>query len=221
MNYTKLYSSDRSNYHFDADDLPNQCPRCNTVQQPKFVVAYRLNEKVMETLFLCNSKYCNGLFICKYFVTEGIYTDTGQLINSYPKNPERVNFQEEINTISPLFVDIYNESKEAEDRGLLHIAGMGYRKSLEFLIKDYLISFKEEDEKTIKELFLGKCIKGYLSDNIKQVAERATWLGNDETHYHRKWEDKDIKDLKILIDLTIHYISSEIQTKRYIDEMSK
>lgn len=28
--------------------------------------------------------------------------------------------------------------------------------------------------------------------------ERAAWLGNDETHYVRKWPEKDVKDLKSL-----------------------
>jgi hypothetical protein len=34
-------------------------------------------------------------------------------------------------------------------------------------------------------------------------------LGNDELHYVRKWENKDINDLKKLIDATLHYISLE------------
>jgi hypothetical protein len=47
---------------------------------------------------------------------------------------------------------------------------------------------------------------------LKTTASRATWLGNDETHYVRKWEDKDLNDLKKLIDLTVHWVSAEILT---------
>jgi hypothetical protein len=39
-------------------------------------------------------------------------------------------FNNEIKELSSLFLEIYNQSKEAEDRSLLHIAGMGYRKRL-------------------------------------------------------------------------------------------
>ena len=40
-------------------------------------------------------------------------------------------------------------------------------------------------------------ISRYIDDsNIKNVAKRAVWLGNDETHYIRKWEDKDLSFLK-------------------------
>jgi len=71
----------------------------------------------------------------------------------------------------------------------MEICGVGYRKSLEFLIKDYLIGRAPEGEgqaaavEAIKKKFLGTCIKEDIEDaNIKLVAQRATWLGNDETH---------------------------------------
>lgn len=51
------------------------------------------------------------------------------------------------------------------------------------------------------------------------MAERATWLGNDETHYVRKWENKDLKDLKNLIDLTVYFISMSLKALKYQEEM--
>jgi hypothetical protein len=48
---------------------------------------------------------------------------------------------------------------------------------------------------------------------IQATASRATWLGNDETHYVRTWEDKDLSDLKKLIDLTLYWIGAEILTR--------
>lgn len=46
------------------------------------------------------------------------------------------------------------------------------------------------------------------------------WLGNDETHYVRKWEASDISDLKMLIDLTAHWMTSELLTERYLKTCS-
>lgn len=99
----------------------------------------------------------------------------------------------------------------------MQICGTGYRKSLEFLIKDYLISTLPEDQhEAIKNKFLNNCIRDNISNiNIKTVASRAVWLGNDETHYTRKWEDKDINDLKSIIELTLHWIESEIRTQNF------
>ena len=46
-------------------------------------------------------------------------------------------------------------------------------------------------------------------------------MGNDETHYVRKWEDKDLEDLKKFIQLTEHWIESEHLTREAIAEMPK
>ncbi len=91
---------------------------------------------------------------------------------------------------------------------------------MEFLIKDYLIKDKPEERNNIESSMLGKCIDNHIDNNkIKQVAKRAVLIGNDETHYVRKWDNKDIEDLKKLIELTINWIEMEIQTKELLVDM--
>ncbi|MDM5198975.1 hypothetical protein QUF79_13185 [Fictibacillus enclensis] len=69
---------------------------------------------------------------------------------------------------------------------------------------------------------LQQCIQKFITEpSIKLMAERATWLGNDETHYVRKWDDKDLKDLKNLIELTVYFISMSLKALRYQEEMVK
>jgi hypothetical protein len=68
---------------------------------------------------------------------------------------------------------------------------------------------------------LGTCIKNYIDDKrVQSCAERAAWLGNDETHYLRKWEGKDITDLKTLVRLTVNWLDNALLTKQYEKEMS-
>jgi len=130
--------------------------------------------------------------------------------------------------VSPDFCAIYEEAFKAEQCGLLLVAGPGYRKALEFLIKDYIIGrLTETDAEKLalekakaEKTLLGTCIKDYVkSEQIKEIAKRAAWLGNDETHYVRKWEDKDLKDLKKLISLTLHWIEVETLTLEVIADM--
>ncbi|MCW3087660.1 MAG: hypothetical protein JWQ78_1046, partial [Sediminibacterium sp.] len=122
--------------------------------------------------------------------------------------------------LSPTFCIAYNESEEAENFNLKEICGVGYRKALEFLIKDYLILRNPSKEEDIKKQLLGACITQYVkNENIKQTSKRAAWLGNDETHYIRKWQDKDLKDLKLLINLTINWIEMELLTEELILDM--
>jgi len=136
-----------------------------------------------------------------------------------PKGKSRV-FSEKISEISPSFVCIFNEALEAEQQRLLQICGVGYRKAIEFLIKDFLIKLNPEMEQDIKDKFLGNCINELLDNtNVKIAASRAVWLGNDETHYSRKWEGKDLQDLKKLIDITVHWIEMDLLTKEYVSEM--
>jgi len=69
-------------------------------------------------------------------------------------------------------------------------------------------------------MLLAACIEKYVkSEQIKQIAKRAAWLGNDEIHYTRKWEGKDLVDLKRLITLTLHWIEIEKLTADVIDDM--
>jgi hypothetical protein len=127
---------------------------------------------------------------------------------------------EEITKLSSNFVEINGQAATAEQYGLNQIAGVGYRKALEFLIKDYCITRHPDKAKEIKGAWLATCIKTYVDDaNTKLCAERAAWLGNDETHYVRRWEDKDIGDLKILIKLTIAWIHNNLLTKKYLSDM--
>lgn len=129
-------------------------------------------------------------------------------------------FNNEVKNISSQFVIIYNQAYTAEQQNLLEICGVGYRKAIEYLIKDYTIKENPEKEDNIKRMQLSNVISTYVNDpKIKSVAKRATWLGNDETHYVRKWNGKDLRDLKVLIELTVHWIEMEILTKSFENDM--
>ncbi|MGO9404241.1 MAG: hypothetical protein ACLPVW_12315 [Terriglobales bacterium] len=125
-----------------------------------------------------------------------------------------------IKRVSPDFVAIFEQAEGAEQRGLKLVCGPGYRKALEFLIKDYVIKTDPDQAEQIKKQTLAKCIADHVSsDRIKQIAARAVWLGNDETHYLRKWDGKDLVDLKGLVALTVHWIEMEELTKAVLADM--
>lgn len=167
----------------------------------------------------CTNPTCRNMFITQ-FSTVGVRKPVFTKILPTAL-PEKRTFSNIISELSPNFCEIYNQAYIAEQTNLMQICGTGYRKSLEFLIKDYLISTLPEDQhEAIKNKFLNNCIRDNISNiNIKTVASRAVWLGNDETHYTRKWEDKDINDLKSIIELTLHWIESEIRTQKLLEDM--
>lgn len=56
-------------------------------------------------------------------------------------------------------------------------------------------------------------------DKLPVVSRRAAWLGNDETHYERRWVGKDLVDLKKLIAAVEHFIAMEVLVKELPAEM--
>lgn len=215
-----------------VDREPNSCPICNHLVSPnrvdclKEIYTDSSNwSTFLEVLYECPSITCGHLFLAHFErlsksekSVDGYFTYR----NATPNKFKSVNFDDRILSMSPSFVDIFNQSANAESIGLTEICGMGYRKALEFLIKDYCVSSNPDNKEKIKNLLLMQCINQYVSDpNIKACATRAVWLGNDETHYQRKWKNKDINDLKLLIDLVVHWVVSSLMTQEYMQSMQR
>jgi hypothetical protein len=80
--------------------------------------------------------------------------------------------------VSKSFSTRYNEAHIAEQLGLKEISGVGYRKALEFLLKDYIIKNHPEEEEKAKNSLLGKCISDYVDEpRLTDSAKRTAWLG--------------------------------------------
>ncbi|SRR6266481_990313 len=213
------------------DAMPDQCPLCHLSVTPKdqgVSISFESGGwPCVERLLQCPNQKCNRLFIARYFRSQP-QTVVYFLRSCVPVELKVVQQSATILRVSPDFCSIYQDAHKAEQHGLLLVAGPGYRKALEFLIKDYIIGQLKEpdpeklaaDKATVEKTLLGTCIKTYVkSEQIKEIAKRAAWLGNDETHYVRKWEDKDLKDLKKLISLTLHWIEIETLTLEVIADM--
>jgi len=206
--------------NFTYDRVPTECPFCHKSITPRTYQAFQKN-KTLEIVYRCPDSKCGRIFTTVYQneIVGGswIYVYKSSSVRTFIEKE----FSNNVKELSNNFVEIFNQASKAESINLHHISGIGFRKALEFLIKDYLISKNPEKEENIKKKSLGKCIKDDIDNvNIKEMAKRATWLGNDETHYVRKWEDKDINDLKLLIKVTLHWIEMELLTDQYKNEMN-
>ncbi|MDN3643745.1 hypothetical protein QWY87_13595 [Lutimonas halocynthiae] len=196
---------------------PHECPFCHNSVTPKTFQAF-LKGNALEIVYGCPNSNCGRIFLAQF--NRGTSGASFAYQSSSIGTFVEVEFSDTLKNLSSNFIEIFNQASKAESLNLHHIAGIGFRKALEFLIKDYLIAKNPEKEINIKKKFLGKCIKDDIENiNVREMGERATWLGNDETHYVRKWEDKDIKDLKLLIKVTTHWIEMELLTEQYKKDM--
>ena len=200
-------------------NVPDKCPICHNYGDTQIKQCYQNEDlKRVEVLFQCVFPDCRSFFIGYY----PLYHVTGceKFYYLAPRKPEMTIFKDTVADISPQFINIYKQSEEARALGLDDIAGPGYRKAFEFLVKDYAKSLAPEKKVDIENKFAGAVVNDYIQDRrIQAVAKRALWLGNDETHYLKKWESRDIDDLITLIKLTADWIDIGVLSKKYTQEM--
>lgn len=206
----------------ELQTFPNNCPFCHRsiIPQPIHGIFRSEEESTLDVLSKCPNVHCKRSFVAIYEWSNnphpGFFFSGETLGGTFQVR----SFSETIDDISSSFVSIYNEAYGAEQHGYLAICGVGYRKALEFLIKDYAILLHPDDEEDIKKKLLYPCIEKYItSEQVKDMAKRAVWLGNDETHYVRRWEGMDLKNMKRIIDLTIHWIEMELLTAQTMADM--
>ena len=210
----QVLNRDKGNENFELE-LPVKCPICEVAYAEGPKASYYSYNKYEDSqinkvyaIYFC--PHCEQLFLVVYFVVNSIYEYkmVGHIERTYPMPEFVTEFSGHIKSLSPQFVEIYNQSERAENAGLHEICGMGYRKALEFLIKDFVIMQNPENSDQIKKMQLAQCIRSYINDeNIKTLAERSAWIGNDETHYVRVHEERDVHDLKKFIEAIAYFIS--------------
>ena len=213
----KAHYKQDNTLHSISLEVPDVCPTCSRLVDFAFVSSTLcLVTKELQGIFKCPSRYCLSFITCYY----DEYSNSWKLKHTEPPALTNWNFPGFVAEISTSFVSIFKEAVEARERGLAQIAGPGYRKAFEFLIKDYAKSKSPADANAIENSHAAQVVKNYLTDTrVQAVAKRALWIGNDETHYLRKWVDQEITDLETLIRLTIEWIDIERQSAAYIDEM--
>ncbi len=119
-----------------------------------------------------------------------------------------------VKTISPQFAAIYNEAVLAEQQNLLQICGLGYRKALEILMKDYAIKKDPLNERKIHDKTLNECILEYLeNDTLKKFVIQASFLGNQQLHYMSHWDDQALRELKVITGLIVSRLIFELELK--------
>ena len=204
-------------------DIPEKCPCCGTVYalKPETAICYESDEQITKAycIFFCPA--CKECFFVSYDIIECEEDVIGILHDMFPFPQTKTVFSNGITALSPNFVKIYQQSEKAENQNLYDICGIGYRKALEFLVKDYAVSVHPDKQDEIESSFLGNCISTYIeNEKIKILAKASAWIGNDETHYVRKHDNYDVQDLKRFINTIVAFIDYELNYAEAIDFLS-
>lgn len=208
---------------------PNICPHCHVTNTPhnkwQLVSKDTDDTPMVLSAWICANNVCQKLFICQHNWKGGQF-QFHRFLNGLPKGPDWPKPILELkdgkstnadNPISSKFIKTYLQSLEAENYGLDELAGMGFRKAIEYLVKDWAIQNNPDKKDKIIDSWLGVAIKGYYEGDLKEILERATWLGNDQAHYNRLFAEFDIDVLKELIDLIMVELDRQYKKAHYIE----
>lgn len=235
MEKTVRISEDK---HFNETDIivkvPETCPICSKNMLPQCFPNVSVSDieidstgniPIYEAALIARCTSCKHLYTIFFKLFPNNEYDPILFGNLYfeTKIPQiNVSISETIKKISPNFVKIYTQALQAEKLQLNELVGMGLRKALEFLIKDYAIFNYPEKELEIKRRPLSQVIEKYVDfSDLKTLAKGAAWIGNDETHYVKEWPHKDLNDLKKYIEASISYIelkSNIFDAQKMIEE---
>lgn len=191
-------------------DIPDVCPMCHSNGVPLQLASVAIDNDIygvsLVAILFCVR--CQRPFLATYR-PEGV-----KPIAVEPSALASRAFDKPLEQLSPRFVQTYNQTLAAETLGLSELTGMGYRKALEFLVKDYLIHSSPDDADTIRSEALGSCIANRIMlPQLKASARGAVWLGNDFTHYERRYAEFEIDHLKRFIDAVVYWVLMELTTE--------
>lgn len=205
------------------------CPHCcigidmARARQQDFLDIASENQPAFNVISVYQCPYCHrGFVVIHHLERKSIemsekffYIEASQSV--YPIATPNLTIDHEIHKISPRFYETYNQCLMAKASGLNELYGMGYRKALEYLVKDFAISENSKEKKKIESMSLHSCIETYFKNSdAKTALTAAKWLGNNETHYVNDNDEGDIVLLENLIQDTLDYIRREFRNKKAI-----
>ena len=213
MNFIiKSASSFSPNYSFKYEK-PIICPYCGISTDASYTKKdiYQMTNGVLLTA-TCNCTSClKSFFHASFHKTDD--PECAKNVCLFP-SVEYEQFQNKnIAAFSPRFIDLYNQALNAEFCGNIDIAAIGFRASLEVLIKDHAINVLHEDESQVSKMKLIESISRYLSKDLANSADVVRILGNDYTHYKRKYPEIDFEILKKYMDIFIQQIEVSYMIK--------
>lgn len=198
---------------------PDTCPVCHrSGLQTRITNGFMKNQDGFRIVYRCPVLECDNVYFATYLLELDPHMALAPRIEPGLAVPYEVS--ERIKKVAPQFEPIVSQAHEADSHGLVLIAGPGYRKALEFLVKEYLINFKfvgdSVQQENVRTALLGACIKLIDSKSVQGLAERCTWLGNDETHFQPRFPEYDLNDLKALLRLAVREIENELEAAEYL-----
>lgn len=168
--------------------VENHCPFCGTYNDPNKIIDLNniKSDNPLKIVSIIFKTTCCERYFSSFYLYNQISLGTLTHLFTYP-TIDTEHLPVEFNLISENFVKIYNQAKTASKLGNFELACIGYRTSIEFLLKDFLIKVRKLDENKISKMKLADIISHFESQEIYVSADVIRIFGNDKTHYIAKY----------------------------------
>ena len=184
---------------------PSKCPHCGLGTDAPFSsknVSPFNGHHLFTATCTCTACGKNFFFACEY--DSGKHEYDPIIYPSIAFTPYTNDILEEI---SPRFIDMYNQALQSEFYENMELAAIGYRSALEILVKDYAIKELKQNPKEVISKKLCAAIGTYLNqEELVKTADVVRILGNDYTHYERKYPQHDFALLKGYMNIFLQQI---------------
>lgn len=184
---------------------PSVCPYCGfgTDAPLSSKNAYSFNgHQLLIATCACTACGKTFFFACEY---DSGKTDYDPII--YPSIAFTPYSNDILEKISPRFIDMYNQALQSEFHKNIELAAVGYRSALEILVKDYAINELGQNPEEVISKKLCAAIGTYLNqEDLVKTADVVRILGNDYTHYERKYPQHDFELLKGYMEIFLKQI---------------
>lgn len=209
QNCQSVFASNDRSYNFPLQK-PMLCPICGAYEDGKTIdrKIYPGPHQVEIGTVAYKCTHCAQYYLAVYKIDKT--NKQADFAGFYP--PASMEYQNEIiESTSPGFIFSYNQALRAEIRGDIELAAIGFRHSLECLVKDYAIKECGADEAKVNKTKLIDAISQYLEEkDLVSTADVIRILGNDYTHYERKYPQIDFDLLKRYMDIFIKLIETKL-----------
>lgn len=192
-------------------EKPMTCPYCGVYTEATVVNGESFiltgNQSAIIISFECTR--CKRQFLAVY-----IEEDNRLTLNTIIPVADADEVHPGLKTVSPEFERIHQQSYRAELRGDIDIAAVGYRTALEVLIKDFAIRELGEEEEEVASKKLAQAIEDYSGTvGMKNAENVVRKLGNDYTHYRKKYEPLSFMELKHYYGIVLRALGVQYDMK--------
>ena len=192
-------------------EKPMSCPYCGIHTDTAETVAqhFLLTGTQRALVVGCRCTRCKKQFLAVY-----IEEDNRLTLNTIIPVADADEVHPGLKTVSPEFERIHQQSYRAELRGDIDIAAVGYRTALEVLIKDFAIRELGEEEEEVASKKLAQAIEDYSGTvGMKNAENVVRKLGNDYTHYRKKYEPFGFMELKHYYGIVLRALGVQYDMK--------